>query len=195
MALGPSPENLTEPKPTPQPSVSWNDTHHPKHSTRGWKRSHPDSTILPEPQSVEEEMEFEDSDASWSDEEAPLPDIKLAASKSPVMEALVYCALQGWGIHLIKCSGNDIVFKVDDFELFCVKSQQICSKQHPTSDRQARIKALKRWFPDFPNRREVPQPTEFYITIAKDREKLAKIKKIIDKNRRLVGVKKIRRVA
>jgi hypothetical protein len=158
----------------------------------------------------DESADYTESDGSYDDESGeglsqavPNPGSnngdgeleKLAISKSPVMEALVFCALKGWGIHLIRNAGPDITFKVDDFELYCKKSQQICSKQHPTSDRQARIKALKRWFPDFPNRRDVPQPTEFYISVAKDKDKLTKIRKIIEKNKRFLGVKKVRRMA
>jgi len=123
----------------------------------------------------------------------PFP--KLAISKSPVMEALVYCALQGWGIHLVKNVGSEIIFRVDDFEFYCKKSYQICSKQNPTNDKLARIKALKRWFPDFPNRRELPQPTEFLLSVARDKDKLSKIRKMIEKNKRLLEPRKVRRMA
>lgn len=126
------------------------------------------------------------SETSDLPEDEAGPD-KLPASKSPVMEAFVYCALQGWGLHLLKSEGNEITFKVDDFELYCKKSSQICSKQHPTRDREARIKALKRWFPDFPKRRDGPQLDKFTISTGKDR--IPKMKKIIATAKKLVELK------
>lgn len=79
---------------------------------------------------------------------------KLGASKSPIMEALVYCALHGWGLQLIKFDQDDIQFRVDDFKLYYEKSALICAKQNPTEAQASRIKALKRWFPDFPCKRD-----------------------------------------
>jgi len=121
---------------------------------------------------------------------------KLQASKSPIIDALVYCALKGWGIELIKCQDEDIQFRLTDFSQYYDRSAQICAKQNPTEDEGSRIKALKRWFPDFPTKRERGRiDGSFVITVQKDKKdnKPKKMHDIIDKTRHLLGISKIRR--
>jgi len=85
---------------------------------------------------------------------------KLPASKSPIMEALVVCALNGWGLTLVKNikSGPnqpvEVVFKVTNFNQYYQTSCSICSKQTPTEDIDARVKALRRWFVSFPKSKD-----------------------------------------
>eukprot|EP01125_Pyxidicula_operculata_P003635 TRINITY_DN147_c1_g1_i1.p1 TRINITY_DN147_c1_g1~~TRINITY_DN147_c1_g1_i1.p1 ORF type:complete len:309 (+),score=83.15 TRINITY_DN147_c1_g1_i1:57-983(+) len=122
-------------------------------------------------------------------------ELKLQASKSPIMDALVYCALKKWGIELVRCEGEDIQFRLLNFQEYYEKSAQICSKQHPTEDEGSRIKALKRWFPDFPTKRERGRSeTPFIITVQKGKKenKPKKIREIIEKTRRLLGMNKVR---
>jgi len=125
--------------------------------------------------------------------------LKLAPSKSPIMDALVYCALNNWGIRLLKQEGDDIQFEVTNFKMYYKISSKICAKQNPTEDQGSRIKALKRWFPDFPSRRErglLPSP--FTITVSKGCRKDNKPKKlheIIDRNRHVMKVTSFKRSA
>jgi len=121
---------------------------------------------------------------------------KLQASKSPIIDALVYCALKGWGIELFKCQDEDIQFRLTDFSQYYERSAQICAKQNPTEDEGSRIKALKRWFPDFPTKRERGRiDGSFIITVQKDKKdnKPKKMRDIIEKTRHLLGISKIRR--
>lgn len=116
---------------------------------------------------------------------------RLASSKSPIIEALVFCALKGWGIQLLTCNQNDISFKVTNFAEYYKMSARICSKQNPTEDEASRIKALKRWFPDFPTRRgRKDLDGEFIIHVGKgtsNDNKPKKLKCIIDKTKKLIG--------
>lgn len=116
---------------------------------------------------------------------------RLASSKSPIIEALVFCALKGWGIELLSCNQYDISFRVTNFAEYYRMSARICSKQNPTEDEASRIKALKRWFPDFPTRRgRKDLDGEFVIHVGKGTSvdnKPRKLRNIIDKTRKLVG--------
>jgi len=122
--------------------------------------------------------------------------IKLQASKSPIMDALVYCALKGWGLELVEQKGDHIQFRMTDFKRYYKYSALICAKQNPTEDQASRIKALKRWFPDFPTKRAGKMDRSFLITVQKGNKrdnKPRKMREIIEKNRRLLGIKKVMR--
>jgi len=120
-----------------------------------------------------------------------LDQLKLRSSKSPVIEAFVFCALQEWGVKVKKTDRKELQFEITDFDYFYERSNRICSKQRPTEDISARIKGLKRWFPDFPARRS--QITGPFTVSVHNRDKVQKIRTILDKNRGLVGISKLRR--
>jgi len=123
--------------------------------------------------------------------EKEISKVKLQASKSPIMDALVYCALNRWGIELIEENGDTIRFRVLDFQKYYKYSGIICAKQNPTEDIASRIKALKRWFPDFPTKRAGNLEEAFEITVqlpSKSDNKPQKLHEIIDKQRRLLGL-------
>jgi len=80
-------------------------------------------------------------------------DFKLPASKSPIMEAMVVCAIKNWGISIHRNSPNQVVFRVSDFDRYYKISRTICSKQHPTEDIGSRVKSLRRWFDNFPKKK------------------------------------------
>lgn len=121
---------------------------------------------------------------------------RLEVSKSPIIEALVYCAFSGWGIDLLDDSSDDISFRVWDFTKYYEMSALICSKQRPTEDETSRVKALKRWFPDFPSSRERRRSdTPFIIHVrssSANDNKPKKLRAIIDKTRELNGTSKQR---
>jgi len=128
--------------------------------------------------------------------EKELSKVKLQASKSPIMDALVYCALNRWGIELLEDNGDNIRFRVLNFQRYYKYSGMICAKQNPTEDIASRIKALKRWFPDFPTKRAGNLDESFEITVQlpnKQDNKPQKLHEIIEKQRRLLGVHKITR--
>jgi len=120
---------------------------------------------------------------------------KLNASKSPIIDALVFCALKGWGIKLLCNKGSDIKFQVMDLDKYYEYSAKICAKQNPTEDQSSRVKALKRWFPDFPSKRDRVSDS-FVITVTKGSKKdnkPQKMHKIIERNMKLLGIRKVRR--
>jgi len=107
------------------------------------------------------------------------PTFKLPSSKSPIMEAMVYCALHKWGIEITHNdkSTQRIVFKVTDFENYYKLSCSICSKQTPSEDVRSRMKALQRWFTSFPSRKDLQQP----FTLSVKLRQFRKVREIIDK--------------
>eukprot|EP01127_Copromyxa_protea_P003096 TRINITY_DN12969_c0_g1_i1.p1 TRINITY_DN12969_c0_g1~~TRINITY_DN12969_c0_g1_i1.p1 ORF type:complete len:281 (-),score=35.33 TRINITY_DN12969_c0_g1_i1:112-954(-) len=137
----------------------------------------------------------EDGGTSPSDPDSEIDvskGVKLGTSKSPVIEAFVYCALKGWGVQIKRCTRNEVEFIVTDFDYYYNCSNRICSKQRPTEDISARIKGLKRWFPDFPARKAQISGT-FTVSVGKGHNKIHKIRKIMNKNRELIGICKLRR--
>lgn len=113
---------------------------------------------------------------------------KLQSSKSPVIDALVYCALTNQGLTLIEAGNTIVRFRMHDFPLYYKKSQGICSKAHPTDDLNSRVKALQRWFPDFPTLKELGRgmPSVFSLSREKNDVNFAKMQVILDRQKQLV---------
>ena len=79
--------------------------------------------------------------------------VRLPGSTTPIMDALVYCALQGWGVRLmgtIATTSERVKLRFDDFALYSACSMLISAKTMPPPTTEVRIKALQRWFPLFP---------------------------------------------
>jgi len=135
----------------------------------------------------EEEDEFDYLMNGW----------KLPASKSPIMEAMAFCAIQKWGIEISdsKDQTNDspakVVFKVIDFEKYYKYSCAICSKQNPTEDLGSRVKSLRRWFVNFPKKRDRRENPQFTLEVKPDVAK--KVYEMIEKYKCQINVKKRRR--
>jgi len=118
-------------------------------------------------------------------------DYKLPASKSPIMEAMVVCAIKNWGIAIHANSPNQVVFRVTDFEKYYKISRAICSKQHPTEDIGSRVKSLRRWFDNFPKKKDRQDNPNFLLDVKSSGTK--KVNEMIERNTRLMGVQKRRR--
>jgi len=123
---------------------------------------------------------------------------KLQSSKSPVIDALVYCALMKIGLTLIEDSSSLVQFRIHDFPLYYNKSAGICSKANPTDDVYSRVKALQRWFPDFPTLKEIGKGMPCIISLSRDRnyKNFEKLQVILEKQKLLLkGAKntKVRR--
>jgi len=135
----------------------------------------------------EEEVYINEKKRKYDDlneEEIPYG-FKLPASKSPIMEALAYCAINKWGIEIIQCEDqNDestakVVFHVIDFEVYYKYSSAICSKQNPTEDIGSRVKSLRRWFVNFPKKRDRKDLTNFSLEVKSEVAK--KVYEMIEK--------------
>jgi len=90
---------------------------------------------------------------------------KLPTSKSPIMEALVYCSINKYGIELTELNRKEqrIVFSVTDFLAYYRHSCSICSKQSPSDDIRARMKTLQRWFTSFPCWKDLDYPFQLLV--------------------------------
>jgi len=76
---------------------------------------------------------------------------KLPSSKTPVIDAFIYCAICNWGVSISPSHDRlPNIFTISDFNKYWEYSQKICSKPAPTETQVARLKALRRWFADFP---------------------------------------------
>jgi hypothetical protein len=86
---------------------------------------------------------------------------KLPASKTPVIDAFIYCSISNWGVS-IKPSPERLpsTFVINDFNKYWELSQKICSKPAPTETQVARLKALRRWFADFPGIKKIKSVKE-----------------------------------
>jgi len=177
------PQSSSSPSPSPPPSPPLTSLHsYPIHPT-----NHSEDFYVDEDFPSSEENEIFEKELSK---------VKLQASKSPIMDALVYCALNRWGIVLLEENGDNIRFRVLNFQKYYKYSAMICAKQNPTEDIASRIKALKRWFPDFPTKRAGNLDDAFEITVQlpnKQDNKPQKLHEIIEKQRKLLGVQKISR--
>jgi hypothetical protein len=122
---------------------------------------------------------------------------KLPASKSPIMEAMVVCGLNGWGLDIVKnnrataTTPAEVVFRVTDFNRYYKISRSICSKQRPTDDLGSRIKSLRRWFVNFPKKKDRCENAPFFLNVKPSIAK--KVNEIIERNSRSMGLTKRRR--
>jgi hypothetical protein len=94
----------------------------------------------------------------------------LPSSKSPIIEAMAFCAVHHWGISIVHSSdspevGARVIFLVKNFSQYCRFSRLICSKRHPTHNEGARIKALRRWFIKFPKKKERKSRESFILEV------------------------------
>jgi len=81
---------------------------------------------------------------------------KLPSSKTPVIDAFIYCAICNWGVSISPTQDRlPTTFTITDFNKYWECSQKICSKPSPTETPVARLKALRRWFADFPGIKKI----------------------------------------
>jgi len=81
---------------------------------------------------------------------------KLPSSKTPVIDAFIYCSICNWGVSISPSQDRlPSTFTITDFNKYWEYSQKICSKPSPTETPVARLKALRRWFADFPGIKKI----------------------------------------
>lgn len=131
-------------------------------------------------------------------------DFKLPASKTPIMEAMVVCALNNWGLSVVKSTPSEVIFCVTDFDRyvtlkvsnFCLPalyryyrvSRTICSKHRPTEDIGSRVKSLRRWFTNFPKKRDRQENPSFLLNVKPNTCK--KVHGLIERNGKLLNAKR-----
>jgi len=105
---------------------------------------------------------------------------KLSLSKSPVLEAVIYCALNKWGIEMLPFGPDKkLCFRVTDFDKFSVYSAKINSKGKPTTDVSSRVKALRRWFDGIPKVKD--RKIAFVMSVKGSEDKHSKVTQLVDK--------------
>jgi len=144
-------------------------------------------SALSSSRSGEESAEFSFNEESEDDLKALEFNSKftLPTSKSPIIEAFAFCAAHNWGVSIIHNfpdtleSHASVLLLVTNFAQYYRFSSAICSKQHPTKDVGARIKALKRWFVNFPQKKERKTKSSFYLEVKPDHAQ--KVYEMLDK--------------
>jgi len=121
----------------------------------------------------------------------PSVDFKLPASKTPIMEAMVVCAINNWGLSVVKSTPGEVIFKVSDFDRYYRISRAICSKHRPTEDVGSRVKSLRRWFVNFPKKKDRQENPQFLLVVKPNGSK--KVCGLIERNSRLLLTKRRRR--
>jgi len=115
---------------------------------------------------------------------------KLQTSKSPVIDALVYCALTKQGLTVVEDGTRSVQFRLHDFSQYYSKSKALCSKAHPTDDLNSRVKALQRWFPEFPSLKDLGRgeciPCVFTISKEGNPSNYSKLQAILQRQKQLL---------
>lgn len=124
-----------------------------------------------------------DTDSSCMDVDDPVG-FKLPASKTPIMEAMVVCAINNWGISVVKSTPTEVIFRVTDFNRYYRVSRAICSKHRPTEDIGSRVKSLRRWFINFPKKKDRQENPSFLLSVKPNTCK--KVHGLIDRNTKLL---------
>jgi hypothetical protein len=107
--------------------------------------------------------------------QASLRDCKLTVSKTPILQTLIYCAINKHGLEIIKYDkfNHCIILKFHNFDQYYEKSRVICYKNVQAVSTVNRVKALKRWFISFPTASEIKIPfiatikREYFMVVAK----------------------------
>lgn len=152
--------------------------------------------VIDDEDDMEDSMAWDTDPVDFGEDEDPTEGFKLPASKSPIMEAMVVCALNGWGIDIItnnpatSTSPAEVIFRVTDFNRYYKISRAICSKQRPTDDLGSRIKSLRRWFVNFPKKKDRCE-NAFNLIVKPSIAK--KVNEIIIRNSKNLGLTKRRR--
>jgi len=115
-------------------------------------------------------------------------DFKLPASKTPIMEAMVVCALNNWGLSVVKSCPTEVIFQVSDFDRYYRISRAICSKHRPTEDIGSRVKSLRRWFINFPKKKDRQENPNFLLSVKPSTCK--KVHGLIERNSKLLNAKR-----
>jgi len=143
-----------------------------------------------EQDSSTEEQDMVPEETSVSPTASLNANFKLQSSKSPVIDALFYCALTKQGLALIDegKESKHVKFRLDDFHFYYSKSKEICSKANPTDDVNSRVKALQRWFPDFPSLKEVQKGVPWVFGLSKEKHHVNfnKLQAILERQKALV---------
>jgi hypothetical protein len=103
----------------------------------------------------------------------------LPVSKSPIIDAFVYCALKKLGASLIQNDSSAVRFQIQDWQILLERSAALQSKKTPTTDPINRLKTLARWFTNISRSPEKLTSSTIDVKTNKADSKLAKVRDII----------------
>jgi hypothetical protein len=95
--------------------------------------------------------------------------LKLNLSRTPILEAFLYCALKGWGATIVADTADAIRIHVSDFHYCCCCMIFIAKRPTQTNDLASRLKALRRWFPDL--EMKLAESNEFHLGLLRGKNK------------------------
>lgn len=97
--------------------------------------------------------------------------LRLPKSKTPVLDAFVYCAHKQLSISTVRNDTSAIEFKVRNWKKLLKKCDQLINKQQPTQDTCARLKTFRRWFDGVPGVRAIEEDLgSCVVTVKKDKK-------------------------
>jgi hypothetical protein len=76
--------------------------------------------------------------------------VTLPPSKTPCLDALAFCVVMKLGADMTEEDKEHHTITIFDCDLLLGYIKHFCPKQNQTSNNEARIKALKRWFNNIP---------------------------------------------
>jgi hypothetical protein len=85
---------------------------------------------------------------SWNG--GPPINVTLPPSKTPCLDALAFCVVMKLGADMTDEDKEHHTITIFDCDLLLGYIKHFCPKQNQTSNNEARIKALKRWFNNIP---------------------------------------------
>lgn len=89
---------------------------------------------------------------------------RLPPSKSPLIDAIIYCALKKLGMSLDQESNGSIELHIEKFADVCVYIDQVYYKNKSSITQARRVKSFKDWFENFP-RKNIYQSRPFTIQV------------------------------
>ena len=108
------------------------------------KRSNPYIITLPRKRS---KITLKDENVSLEDKLEDMDIMfKLNTTKSPVIDTLIYCAINEDGIYFEEENSQEIQVRIPDIDFFLNRLNILCPKINPTLSDKSRLLALDRWF-------------------------------------------------
>jgi hypothetical protein len=107
----------------------------------------------------------------------------LPTSKTPIMDALVYCAYKKLSINIHRNDQDAIQFQVTNWVSFLKNCELVSNKPRPTTEVSSRLKTFRRWFDGIPwsNNKNYLDPCVITVKRAQESQMrliITKIKKV-----------------
>jgi hypothetical protein len=112
---------------------------------------------------------------------------RLGSSHSPVFDALVFCAVRDWGVHLVPEMPSSLYFS--NFAVYHHCAALICRKGTPTRHITHRVKALRVWFLNVPTTEAGLLAGDFCVW-AKDKYRAQELLRKVEETKLLIQTRR-----